>query len=472
MFQCETCLLPFTLWRTYQTHVLHCVNDVKYTSSYKYKFIKITENELYKHDQDELLQNTNEIKWMKFDNDVPRFDELMKNQWMHRAVAVLNVHLEDSLKTNNHKLDEKDVIQKEKLKEEDELLIQENKKNKKVQKKKIKKKKNSSVEEDKNAAMLEFRTLAWSLGKAETDGFNSEELKIVTSILWGKRKWTSERHSTLFLILFNGATSFNKIKLKTMNENEEELSKVIPFNRVLEFWLGERVYCNSLVPYSLYSSNQYNTEDSNYSNNSNNSSTTCCSHFILFDSSTIKSRLKKTIHVHSMNGYMNSIESAARHCYYTELGTIMLQQQEKQMEQMKQMKQMVQDKNPMKEMKVREVREVGEEKEEKKNSLSTLSNKRTKQNQAHIKLTEQSIYAMQVQSLLLTRAEATLKYPQWIVLHSLGKNIFRQFFSFCFSFAIFKLKFFNLVFFVFLLKWVFFSTFFFQLFFFITKVIL
>ena len=140
MFQCETCLLPFTLWRTYQTHVLHCVNDVKYTSSYKYKFIKITENELYKHDQDELLQNTNEIKWMKFDNDVPRFDELMKNQWMHRAVAVLNVHLEDSLKTNNHKLDEKDVIQKEKLKEDDEL-IQENKKKKRSKRKRSKRKK-------------------------------------------------------------------------------------------------------------------------------------------------------------------------------------------------------------------------------------------------------------------------------------------------------------------------------------------
>jgi len=378
-FQCEVCLCPFTLWRPYISHCTTCQNNVRHTSAIRFEFSHVDERqESLAYDGTGDTENAIEA-WVDFEGDIPRFEDLVKRKWMHRAVARLNVHLEDSAT----------LLSSRRL--------------------------TGTVENERASAIIEFRTLAWSLCCIESGGMDNDNLMKVTKILWGPTEWSQRRHMALYRLLCGNSNVSNRSIRDPPTTLQDENGELIPvpFQCVLEFWLGERVYQNSLVPASLFRDDV----DSALS-----SLMACCNH------STIRSRWKRVVQNESIEGYLVSVEECARHHYYLELGAAMLSTPHHHLMDK------ILVKNPLEitsrqilplQNRCREENTTEYDKEEKvqeeiQEETKWSSTKVKKAEIAHSKVTEQSIYATEVQTLLMTREEANQHYPMWVVLHSLG----------------------------------------------------
>jgi hypothetical protein len=191
---------------------------------------------------------------------------LCKKKWIERAVAAVNLHLESMAAVN----------------ERDECA----------------------------SAIIEFRTLAWSLGCVENGGgLNYEQVGIVSGVLWNQKEWSEERNRLVFRMLRDGSTStFSSSSSSTFSlspialdaEDENGSVVLIPFERVLEFWLGERVHRNNLVPLRV----------------SSESWTQCC-----VPTSSVHTRWKRVVQREQVHGLVRSVKECARNRYYMTLAT-------------------------------------------------------------------------------------------------------------------------------------------------------
>jgi hypothetical protein len=358
-FQCNQCLKPFLLWRQYKQHCKTCENDVCHASALQFKFKHIkdfscTENKNGNNNNSNNSNNSNNNNNNNNNNAVkkkqgavPKFKDVTENNWMNHAVAVINCHLEDIATFASSS--------------------------------------SSSENKEVDNAKYEFRRLAWSLGVIEGDnyGMTSDQLKIITRILWNDCDWSENRHQSIYRILTNG----------TANRNDRI---AIPYDRVLEFWLGERVYQNSLVP---------RMND----NNIGKMMRKCC----YCNRSTIHSRWKHVVDREQLNGIMKSVETCARHHYYTELGKkLVLQQQQEDYIEEKQ-------EDCKEDTKKEEININGAHLqfvETKMYDTDTATN-------TNVDFNKQNRYSLKSNGLLMSRSDATLKYPQWIVLHALGYTL-------------------------------------------------
>ena len=195
----------------------------------------------------------------------------------------------------------------------------------------------------------------------------------------------------------------------------------IPFERVLEFWLSERVQGHNLVPLAVASESKYYW---------------CC-----MPTSSVRTRWKRVIQREQMQGLVQSIETCARNRYYTTLAEefeheemeeekrrrklkIAEFKEYEQYEQYEQSEQHEQDEQMTREerKRMRETKRIEEmeEKNQKRNKKQEKEEKEEKEEKKEKKEKDSvNKYLIEI-PVLMTSKEATVKHPKWIMLHSLG----------------------------------------------------
>ena len=278
-FSCKKCHASFALWRPFLMHSRECRNDIKSTNSYSHTYVQPARKRRTVEDVQKLITGTGvkgdekDIEYDDDDNDgeelpdrpefgpLPDLSDLVDEKWIQESVLHVEDHILECKKFLKNLAKKEMIIEKENLKVSRRTL--ESDRNSKEKESSTSSKRGTSrasqnripggkLQKNSNyfgqdsrttlknsflrqEAKLEIRILTWSLGCM--DHVSAHAIGKIAGVLWGPAFTNPQRILRLVNIL----------STKLAEDPHVETSG-IPYRRVCEWWVNERLYSMSLVP--------------------------------------------------------------------------------------------------------------------------------------------------------------------------------------------------------------------------------